>query len=274
MKNSVINFLYLTARSHSSAPCVTDGQSNLTFGQLFSRASDIAEELKQGSETNQPVLVYLPKGISAIVSFAGILISGNFYAPVDIRSPKNRLKAIIENLVPYRIVSAREYADALQELSVPDERIIFLEDIPEESKGRTVDELIANARETTDQIIDTDPCYVMHTSGSTGIPKGVVIPHRGVIDYIEWAIPCLNVTENEVIGSQAPLYFDNSTLDIYLSWAVGAKLDLIPGGSVPVSGETYRIHGSAGDHLCIFRSLGAGQYFQDEPAAPGPAAGS
>ncbi|WP_207678393.1 amino acid adenylation domain-containing protein [Desulfonema magnum] len=228
MKNSVINFLYLTAGDYPSAPCVTDGQGVLTFGQLFSSASDLAEELKQGRETNQPILVYLPKGISAIVSFAGILISGNFYAPVDIRSPKNRLKAIIENLVPYRIVSARAYAEDLQELSVPDERIIFLEDIPQGT--RPVDELIAKARETTDQIIDTDPCYVMHTSGSTGIPKGVVIPHRGVIDYIEWAIPCLNVANNEVIGSQAPLYFDNSTLDIYLSWAVGAKLDLIPDG--------------------------------------------
>jgi amino acid adenylation domain-containing protein len=75
-----------------------------------------------------------------------------------------------------------------------------------------------------------DPCYVMHTSGSTGVPKGVVIPHQGVIDYIEWAIPCLKVDENDIIGNQAPLYFDNSTLDIYLSWSTGAKLNLIPEG--------------------------------------------
>jgi amino acid adenylation domain-containing protein len=68
----------------------------------------------------------------------------------------------------------------------------------------------------------------MHTSGSTGIPKGVVICHRGVVDYIEWAISCLKVDENEVIGNQSPLFFDNSTLDIYLCWATGAMLHLIP----------------------------------------------
>jgi amino acid adenylation domain-containing protein len=68
----------------------------------------------------------------------------------------------------------------------------------------------------------------MHTSGSTGRPKGVVIPHRGVIDYIDWAKSCINVDHTDSIGNQAPLYFDNSTLDIYLSWAVGLTLNLIP----------------------------------------------
>jgi len=228
MKNTVIHFLYATSQKFPDKPCVADNQEALTFRELFSKASDLAEKLKQGGKINQPVLVYLPKGVSAIVSFASILISGNFYAPVDLKSPKERIKVILENLIPYRVISTRQYIEDLQELSVPDEKIIFLEDIGKESAGHSIEELIANSRKTTDQIIDTDPCYVMHTSGSTGIPKGVVIPHRGVIDYIEWAIPCLKVDENEVIGSQAPLYFDNSTLDIYLSWGAGAKLDLIP----------------------------------------------
>jgi len=56
----------------------------------------------------------------------------------------------------------------------------------------------------------------------------VVIPHRGVIDYIDWARDCYAFSENEVIGSQAPLYFDNSTLDLYLCLACGATLHLIP----------------------------------------------
>jgi len=68
----------------------------------------------------------------------------------------------------------------------------------------------------------------MYTSGSTGTPKGVVIPHRGVIDYIEWAASCLDVNRDDIIGNQAPFYFDNSTLDIYLSWSTGAQLHLIP----------------------------------------------
>jgi amino acid adenylation domain-containing protein len=77
-------------------------------------------------------------------------------------------------------------------------------------------------------IIDTDPCYIIFTSGSTGDPKGVTISHRGVIDYIAWARECYAVTEDEVIGNQAPLFFDNSTLDLYLCMSTGATLHFIP----------------------------------------------
>jgi len=76
--------------------------------------------------------------------------------------------------------------------------------------------------------IDADPCYVIFTSGSTGEPKGVTIGHRSVIDYIDWAIGCYAVDASEVIASQSPLFFDNSTLDLYLSFATGAALDLVP----------------------------------------------
>lgn len=228
MRNSVINFLYDSVRKYPDKHCVADDQEALSFRQLFSRASSLAEILIQGDKVNQPVLVYLPKTTSAIVSFAAILMSGNFYAPVDLKSPKKRLQSILENLRPYRVISTRQYQDDLQGLSVQQEKTIFMEDVPSENDGLSIDEIITKNRTTTDEIIDMDPCYVMHTSGSTGIPKGVVIPHRGVIDYIEWAIPCLKVDENEIIGNQAPLYFDNSTLDIYLSWAAGAKLYLIP----------------------------------------------
>lgn len=228
MRNTVIDFLYDTVQKYPDKTCLVDDQEILNFKQLFFRACSLAEILKQDHEINQPVLVYLPKSVSAIVSFAGILMSGNFYAPVDLKSPQKRLKAILENLSPYRVVSTRQYQQDLRSLSIQQEKVIFLEDVVSDTFGSSIEEMITNQRKTTDQIIDTDPCYVMHTSGSTGIPKGVVIPHRGVIDYIEWAIPCLRVDENHVIGNQAPLYFDNSTLDIYLGWAAGAKLHLIP----------------------------------------------
>ena len=64
---------------------------------------------------------------------------------------------------------------------------------------KPMNEMIAQARRITDQIIDTDPCYIMYTSGTTGTPKGVVIPHRGVIDYIEWAVSCLDINMDDII---------------------------------------------------------------------------
>ena len=66
------------------------------------------------------------------------------------------------------------------------------------------------------------------TSGSTGIPKGVSITHRSVIDYIDWVTDTFSITENDKFGNQAPFYFDNSVLDIYSCLKTGATLYIIP----------------------------------------------
>jgi amino acid adenylation domain-containing protein len=228
MRNTAIDFLYETVEKYPDKMCVSDNHQKLTFRQLFENAFALAEILRQGGEINQPVLVYFPKSVSAIVSFAGVLMSGNFYAPIDIGSPQKRTKAIVENLGAYRIVSSRLYEEALKRLGLDQKRTCFIEDIHPCKHGLSAQEIVEVCRRTTDKIIDTDPCYVMHTSGSTGVPKGVVIAHQGVMDYIEWAISFLAPDHNDIIGNQAPLYFDNSTLDIYLSWASGATLNLIP----------------------------------------------
>jgi D-alanine--poly(phosphoribitol) ligase subunit 1 len=228
MKNTAIDLLYHTVQKYPDKISLVDRQKVLSFQELFYWASGLAATLRKDNEINRPVLIYLPKGVQAIVSFAGVLMSGNFYVPLDVKSPQKRQKAIVENVKPYRIIGTRNLKKDLAALSIEKDKIIFVEDFDTNPKGSPIESLVAEHRKTTDRIIDTDPIYVMYTSGSTGIPKGVVIPHRGVIDYIEWAISCLKVDESEVIGNQAPLYFDNSTLDIYLCWATGAELHLIP----------------------------------------------
>ena len=79
-----------------------------------------------------------------------------------------------------------------------------------------------------DSLQGRDPIYIMFTSGSTGAPKGVTVPHRGVIDYAIWVAKTFNINENSILGNQAPFYFDNSIFDIYSCLLTGAKMVIIP----------------------------------------------
>src|SRR5690606_9923293 len=79
-----------------------------------------------------------------------------------------------------------------------------------------------------DRQIDTDPIYIVFTSGSTGIPKGVVACHRSVIDYIENMSEVLRISEDTVFGNQTPLYVDACLKELYPTLKYGATTYIIP----------------------------------------------
>ena len=79
-----------------------------------------------------------------------------------------------------------------------------------------------------DSIIDTDPYCFIHTSGSTGIPKGAALNHRSTIDFADWAFERLKLDGSEVMGSLAPIYFDAYTLEFCMMLAKGATMIIVP----------------------------------------------
>ncbi len=154
----------------------------------------------------------------------GILMSGNCYCPLDVQSPPPRLRRMLEKLQPAAAVTTEALRPRLVEAGFHPDQILLLEQIPAVSD----DSMWTRIQERLSALIDLDPAYVIFTSGSTGEPKGVTIPHRGVIDYIEWAVECYDIGPEEILGNQSPFFFDNSTLDLYLCFATGATLHLIP----------------------------------------------
>lgn len=223
--NSAVRLLDMAAGKYGEKTAIRDYQTEITFSELRCKSLRLAHTIINNSKRTDkisPVIVYLDKSVNCIISFMGVLYSGNPYVPVAADIPLSRLEKIISNLNPEFVITDAEKAEKLADGDIGETQILiyddmFADDADEKAIYRKLD-----------KVIDTDPIYIMYTSGSTGVPKGVTVSHKGVIDYVEWTSKTFGLNENDVLANQAPFYFDNSIFDIYGCLITGAELIIIP----------------------------------------------
>lgn len=222
MQSSVTEWLNSVATLYPDKVALSDSSTALTFVEYKEKSYAIATAIIQtGVGKQKPVVVYLEKGIEVLVSFLGIAYSRNFYSPIDTDMPKSRINKILEILHPEIIITTKSLKEAFSQFDFSGIFLYYEDVMTELADSKLVSKV-------SSEIIDTDLLYVLFTSGSTGIPKGVGICHRSVIDYIDWVTEEFHITEKDSFGNQAPFYFDNSILDIYTSLKTGAALYIIP----------------------------------------------
>lgn len=217
IKNA-FEYLSASAGRFSDKLAFAEGGEGVTFGELESGAIKIGSALAgMGCRAARPVAVLCERSVDAVRAFMGVLAAGCFYVPLDRKMPKKRLENILRRLSPEAILCESEKdAEGLPFDAVP---ISALSDAEPDPQG------LAARRE---RVLDLDPVYMIFTSGSTGEPKGIVIPHRALIDFLEWMAPALDITEKDVMGNQAPFYFDLSVKDLWLTIKCGATAHIIP----------------------------------------------
>lgn len=221
MQANVTYWLDKTARRLPDKIAFADEKKEITFRELSAQAKALATQMIERKLFKKPVVIYLEKGVDVLVSFMGAAYSCNFYSPIDVDMPASRVNKILEVLQPSLVVTNRELQPVFEQFDYKGDYLLFEEAID----GAVDKEAIEAAR---GKGIDTDLLYVLFTSGSTGVPKGVTINHRSVIDYIDWVTETFEITQEDTFGNQAPFYFDNSILDIYSTIKSGATTYIIP----------------------------------------------
>ncbi len=221
METHVLDALDRIVKVCPDRPAFCDDAASLSFLRLREISDSIGSTLLGMGFKREPVLVFMKKSPHTIAAFFGVIRSGCFYVPIDEEMPRLRIEKIIETTAPRAMIcdsSTRETAETLDFSG----KLLEYEKVCD---SPTDGEALKKARESS---IDTDPIYIVFTSGSTGVPKGVVACHRSVLDYVHQLSDVLGFNENTVFGNQTPLYFDACLKEVYPTIMFGATTWLIP----------------------------------------------
>jgi amino acid adenylation domain-containing protein len=199
------------------------GNASLTYAELNEKANQLARFLqKSGVKPGDRVAVSLERSLEVIVSLIAILKAGAAYVPVDPAYPASRLTFLIEDSAAKVLLTQRSISANLPALKLTS--ILLDQDWPAVA-------LEATSNVTAPAHTPESLAYVMYTSGSTGNPKGVLIPHRAVLRLVKNST-FASFSTDEVFLQLAPISFDAATFEIWGALLNGAKLVLGPAGRI------------------------------------------
>ena len=223
MKN-VIEFIEDTAGRFPDKIACSFDQVTYTYSELQTKAKNIAGNLIDFTKPQDPIILFMEKNCETLIGLWGVVYSGCCYTVIDPLLPEQRISSIIDTLAAKCIMTTAEHISTLEKLGY-NGKIINIYNILDKDNSS---ENEIRLKTIMDNQCDIDPLYIMFTSGSTGSPKGVVISHRSVIDFINYFTELFNIYSDDVIGNQAPWDFDVSVKDIYSAVKTGAALEIIP----------------------------------------------
>ncbi len=219
---NILEYLESTVPRFAGKTAFADETAEITFGELSQGARAIGSSLLSRGLAREPVVVFMQKSPQTICAFLGVVYAGCHYVPIDEEMPGQRIQLILAQLKPRAVICDRISQEAVIRHGF-EGTVLLYDDIV----SAAVDE--SGLQAVRARAIDTDPIYVVFTSGSTGIPKGVVACHRSVIDYVDTlSEEVLRVSENTVFGLQVPLYVDACLKEVFSTLKFGATTWMIP----------------------------------------------
>lgn len=197
------------AARRGGAVAVEDTDRSLTYAELFGAARNMARRLTaRGVGRGDVVAVALPRGADAVTAVLGVLLSGAAYCPFDPKAPADRTAQLLADAAPALVVTTGGRASAF-----PDHTVLLLDQQP-----------ATDAVGVPQAPGPADLAYVLHTSGSTGRPKGVEIGHAALAHFVAGASHRYGLRSDDRVLQFAPLHFDTSVEEVFLTLCTGATL--------------------------------------------------
>jgi amino acid adenylation domain-containing protein len=205
---------------------VDDDTISWSYSELVDRACRVAAAIRPHAGRGKIVAIIAEPSAPTLAAMLGVMLSGAAYVPIDPALPRRRVAQILDDCRASAVLTrgARE--------NLPTNRPVFsVDDLPTADESRAP------------QIEPGDLAYVMYTSGSTGMPKGVMITHGGLASYAAFAASAYGINGDVTAIVSSPFAFDLSLTTLLVPLTVGRQTVIVPPSPEGVLNTLEKVRG-------------------------------
>jgi amino acid adenylation domain-containing protein len=229
MSESLVDMFGRTVRNFGNRPAVVGANKSFSYARLDAKSDEIAVSLQNlRVKPGARIGIFRKKDVDTVAGIYGILKAGCTYVPVDTKMGSTRLAAVLQD--------ANLAALLVEPLLMPKLQGLEISDFSSGLAGTNYQDGIlsfstpagnssANGRKVS---AEPDLAYILYTSGSTGIPKGVQHTHASALAFVSWAATEYKVSSSDRLSCHAPFHFDLTIFDLFVAAMTGACVVLIP----------------------------------------------